>query len=92
MPASGARRGFAASCSTPRYAGIKTHLGKPVERETDDGERERVRGNWTPLIDEETYERVKAELSDKSRQKVTSFERKYVGSGVDVCGKCGGTM
>jgi DNA invertase Pin-like site-specific DNA recombinase len=76
----------------PRYAGIKTHLGKPVEKEVD-GKRVPVRGNWTPLIDEDTYRRVEAELRDPSRQKVTSFERKYVGSGVYRCGVCGeGTM
>jgi hypothetical protein len=75
----------------PRYAGIKTHLGKPVEKEVD-GKRVPVPGDWTPLIDEETYRRVEAELRDPSRQKVTSFERKYVGSGVYVCGRCGATM
>ncbi|SPM43633.1 recombinase [Mycobacterium numidiamassiliense] len=66
----------------PRYAGIKTHLGKEVE----------TQANWTPLIDEETYRRVVAELSDPTRLKVTSFEKKHVGSGVYVCGVCGAPM
>jgi site-specific DNA recombinase len=31
-------------------------------------------------------------VSDPSRIKCTSFERKYIGSGVYECGKCGGKM
>jgi len=41
-----------------------------------------VKGKWTPLIDEKTYQRVVAELNDPNRMKVTSFEKKHVGSGV----------
>jgi DNA invertase Pin-like site-specific DNA recombinase len=65
----------------PRYAGIKTHLGKQVGP-----------GAWTPLIDGEAYRRVEAELRDPSRQKVTSFERVHVGSGLYRCGVCGATV
>jgi DNA invertase Pin-like site-specific DNA recombinase len=65
----------------PRYANIKTHLGKVVGP-----------GTWTRLIDEDTHKRVVAELRDPSRQKVTCFERKYVGSGVYLCGVCGATL
>jgi site-specific DNA recombinase len=65
----------------PRYAGIKTHRGKAVGA-----------GDWTPLIDEATHRRLDAELRDPARVKVTSFERKYVGSGVFVCGVCGAVM
>jgi len=66
----------------PRYAGIKTHLGRPVVSP----------GKWTALIDEDTHRRVVAELRDPSRLTVTSFEKKWVGSGVYVCGVCGATM
>jgi site-specific DNA recombinase len=65
----------------PRYAGLKVHRGKVVGN-----------GDWTPLIDEDTHRGLVAYLSDPARVKCTSFERKYVGSGVYVCGKCGGKM
>lgn len=65
----------------PRYAGIRMHLGKAVGP-----------GNWTPLIDEDTHRRLLADLRDPSRVKVTSFERKYVGTGVYLCGVCGAVM
>ena len=65
----------------PRYAGLKTHRGKVVGK-----------GDWTPLISADQHNGVVAHLSDPSRVKCTSFERKYIGSGVYVCGKCGGKM
>lgn len=65
----------------PRYAGIRMHLGKVAGV-----------GEWTPLIDEDTHRRLVSDLRDPARVKVTSFERKYVGSGVYVCGVCGATM
>jgi site-specific DNA recombinase len=65
----------------PRYAGLKTHRGKVVGK-----------GDWTPLIDEGTHRGLVAYLSDPSRVKCTAFERKYIGSGVYVCGRCGGKL
>jgi hypothetical protein len=65
----------------PRYAGLKVHQGKVVGK-----------GEWTPLIDEDTYHGLVAFLSDKSRIKCTSFVRKYLGSGAYICGRCGGPM
>jgi site-specific DNA recombinase len=65
----------------PRYAGLKVHRGRVIGK-----------GDWTPLIDEDTHRGLLAYLSDPMRIKCTSFERKYIGSGVYVCGKCGGTM
>jgi site-specific DNA recombinase len=65
----------------PRYAGLKTLNGKVVGQ-----------GKWSPLIDVETHEGLVAYLSDPSRVKCTSFERKYIGSGVYLCGVCGGPM
>src|SRR5262249_7804669 len=55
----------------PRYAALKVHRGKVIGS-----------GTWTPLIDEDTHRGVVALLSDPSRIKCTSFERKYIGSGV----------
>jgi site-specific DNA recombinase len=65
----------------PRYAGLKVHQGKVIGN-----------GTWTALIDEDTHHGLVAYVSDPSRVKCTSFERKYMGSGVYVCGRCGGPM
>ena len=65
----------------PRYAALKVHQGRVV------GD-----GDWTPLIDKDTHNGLVALLSDSSRVKCTSFERKYIGSGLYVCGICEGTM
>lgn len=65
----------------PRYAAKKVHQGRVV------GD-----GDWTPLIDKDTHNGLVALLSDPSRVKCTSFERKYIGSGLYVCGICDGTM
>jgi DNA invertase Pin-like site-specific DNA recombinase len=65
----------------PRYAALKVHRGKVVGP-----------GNWPALIDEDTHRGLVAYLSDSSRVKCTSFERKYVGSRVYRCGVCAGLM
>jgi site-specific DNA recombinase len=65
----------------PRYAGLKVHRGKVVGK-----------GDWTALIDEDTHRGLVAYLSDPARITCTSFVRKYLGSGVYVCGRCGGPM
>lgn len=65
----------------PRYAALRTHRGVVVGA-----------GTWEPLIDADTHRGLVAYLSNPSRIKCTSFERKYVGSGVYTCGKCGGPM
>src|SRR6476659_11414289 len=64
-----------------RYAGLKVHRGKVIGK-----------ADWTPLIDEDTHRGLVAYLSDPKRVKNTSLERKYIGSGVYICGKCGGRM
>ena len=65
----------------PRIAALKVHQGKVVGP-----------GNWAPLIDEDTHRGLVAFLSDPSRIICTSFEKKYLGSGVYRCGVCGGLM
>jgi site-specific DNA recombinase len=75
----------------PRYAGLKVHHGKVVEVDVD-GKRERVKGGWKPLIDVNTHDRLVAHLTDPARITTTSWERRYPGSGVYLCGVCGGTM
>lgn len=65
----------------PRYAALRTYRGVVVGP-----------GSWEPLIDPDTHRGLVAFLSDPSRIKCTSFERKYIGSGVYRCGKCEGGL
>ena len=65
----------------PRYAGLKVHQGRVV------GD-----GDWTALIDADTHRGLVAYLSNPDRILCTSFERKYLGSGLYLCGVCGATM
>lgn len=62
----------------PRYAALKVHRGKVVGP-----------GNWTPLITPDVHRSLVALLTDPSRIKCTSFHRKYLGSGLYLCGVCG---
>jgi site-specific DNA recombinase len=64
----------------PRNAGIVLHEGKRV-----------AEGSWEKILDSDTFAALEAVLHDPTRQ-VSSFERKYQGSGVYRCGKCGATM
>jgi len=74
----------------PRYAGIKTHTS--IDKKTGATKVEEYQGSWTPLIDIDTHRGLVGYLSDPSRIKCTSYERKYLGSNLYVCGKCGGPM
>lgn len=74
----------------PKYAGIKTHT--TVDKKTGKAKVGEYQGNWTPLIDLDTYRGLVGYLSDPSRIKCTSYERKYLGSNLYICGKCGGPM
>ncbi len=73
-----------------KYAGIKTHT--TVDKKTGMAKVEEYQGNWTPLIDVDTYRGLVGYLSDPSRIKNTAFERKYLGSNLYICGRCGGKM
>lgn len=66
---------------SPRYAALKVHRGKVVGP-----------GDWEPLIDTDTHHGLVAFLTDPSRVCSTGFERKYIGTGVYRCGRCGGPM
>lgn len=61
----------------PRYAGLKVHRGKVVGP-----------GDWVPLIDPDIHRGLEALLTDPARVKCSSFERKYLGSGLYLCGRC----
>lgn len=64
---------------SPRYAALKVYRGQVVGA-----------GTWEPLIDVDTHRGLVAFLSNPERVRHTSFERKYIGSGVYRCGRCGG--
>jgi hypothetical protein len=66
---------------SPRYAALNVHQGKVVGP-----------GSWEALVDPDTHRGLVAYLSDESRIICTSFEKKYIGSGVYRCGVCGGPL
>lgn len=77
---------FKRMITSPRLAGIRTHRGKAVGR-----------GNWQPILDEDTHNGVVAVLSDPTRQRPgsrneVSWERKFVGSYRYLCGVCGAVL
>jgi DNA invertase Pin-like site-specific DNA recombinase len=65
----------------PRNAGFSLHEGARIPG-----------AQWEPIIDTETFAAVEAILRDPDRSAHVSFERKYQGSGVYLCGKCGAKM
>jgi site-specific DNA recombinase len=65
----------------PRNAGISLHEGKRI-----------AGAEWQPIIDAETFSALDALLRNPERSQHISYERKHMGSGVYVCGKCGAQM
>lgn len=88
----------------PRYAAYSTYTDTyALKRENRrrswrahivrDNDGEPISGNWEPIIDRDTWERVQARLDAPER--VTNHEgtsRKHLGSGLYVCGICGRTI
>ena len=68
--------------TNPAYAGIRTYLGEVASEE----------GDWTPIIDRETWERFENVLAARRPNQTWSKALKYLGSGLYRCGKCGGSM
>lgn len=66
----------------PRNAGLVLHRGQVVGR-----------GQWEPLVDEDTHKRVVAILADPNRRtSPASSAVKYLLSGIARCGVCGGAL
>jgi DNA invertase Pin-like site-specific DNA recombinase len=65
----------------PRNAGHVLHEGKRVGT-----------GKWETIVDVDTFAALEDLLRNPARAVHVSIERKYQGSGVYVCGKCGATM
>lgn len=62
----------------PHLAGYRTHKGEVI------GD-----GDWTPVLDRNTYAAVHALLSEPSRRTSTRTARRYLLTGLAVCGECG---
>ncbi|MBD8054126.1 recombinase family protein [Rhodococcus ruber] len=65
----------------PRNASLVTHEGEIVGS-----------GKWPAIVDPDEWRALMALLSDPARRRSTSIERKYLGSGLYLCGKCGKPM
>jgi DNA invertase Pin-like site-specific DNA recombinase len=61
--------------TNPRIAALRVHRGQTVGT-----------GTWTPIVDEALWRGLTAFLSDPSRKNAVAFERKFIGSGVYICG------
>ncbi|CAN5515822.1 recombinase family protein [soil metagenome] len=68
--------------ANPALAGVRTYLGDVVNEE----------GLWAPIIDRATWERFQGVLTVRTQQQGWDKKIKYLGSGLYVCGKCGGSM
>lgn len=62
----------------PRNAGLSQHRGEPI-----------APARWPAILDEDTWRAVCAVLGDPARNTTTSRARKWLLSGLGVCGDCG---
>lgn len=65
----------------PATAGLRGSAGEVIGK-----------GQWEPLLDEDTWRGVVAILSDASRRTTDRYARTYLGSGLYLCGVCGGPL
>ena len=67
----------------PRNAGIRTYRGEELGK-----------GDWDPIVDEDVFRGVVAVLRDpaRTRRPVNGYGRKYLLTGLAICGACGGKM
>lgn len=72
----------------PRLVGVVTHHGEVLL----DGAGEPVRGEWEPLLDQDTYDRVQAALARGVRGGGRPGARRYLLTGILRCGTCGARM
>jgi site-specific DNA recombinase len=64
-----------------RNAGLVEHEGEPI-----------AKACWPAIVPEDTWRAVRVLLSDPSRRHPRSADRRWLGSGLFVCGVCGLTM
>ena len=68
---------------SPRIAGFTTRHGEPSKERSD---------KWEPLIDEQTWNDVRAILMNPDRKRSRVPRRYLLGFGVLRCGSCGGRL
>lgn len=69
----------------PRLAGYQAHRGEIVR----DAAGAPVFGQWEPVLDVETWERLQEALAAATRGKTRQASRRYLLSGILRCGVCG---
>lgn len=75
--------------TNPRYAGWAVYQGEIAT----DNDGNLVRGQWSPLVGEDTFDVVQARLSDPSRKTGrVGTDRRYIGSGLYLCASCDGPV
>ncbi len=62
----------------PRYAGLQVYKGEVIGK-----------GNWKPIVDEETFRLAESKLRDPNRKTQNGTARKYLLAGIATCGVCG---
>jgi site-specific DNA recombinase len=62
----------------PATAGLRGSAGEVIGK-----------GQWEPLLDEDTWRGVLAIVTDPSRRTTDRYARTYLGSGLYLCGVCG---
>lgn len=65
----------------PTTAGLRASGGEVVGK-----------GQWVPLVDEDTWRGVVAVLQDPARRTTDRYARRYLGSGLYICAVCGGKL
>ncbi|GAA0985538.1 Resolvase YneB [Nocardioides aquaticus] len=71
----------------PRLAGWRTHQGGHAR----DAGGERVRGVWTPMVDQATFDALQAALDGRAPRTRRGAQKTLL-SGVARCGECGARM
>ena len=70
--------------------------GLAVVHERDRDKREHrvtlVKADWEPIIDRETWEALRAKLTDPARLTHAGNVPRHLGTGIYECGACGGTV
>jgi len=74
----------------PRLAGWRTYRGE-IAKDTDGRD---VRGQWTPILDQDTFDRLQTKISTppSERQRGKRGSRVYMLSGLLVCAICKGSL
>ena len=72
----------------PRLVGWRTHHDEIVK----DATGQPVRGEWEPIIDQDTFDAVQAVFTRDGRGGSRRGSRRYLLTGILRCGTCGGRM